>query len=94
MSRDTIVLARSSLGLGMSVLIFLGILLHQLHASINYRSNISSMALHLQILYILEVNLVKEHLVQDDAKVGDKQISVLKLNRGALKTLPQLFHVR
>ena len=75
----------------MSVLIFLGILLHQLHASIYYHSNISSISLNLQIFYILEVNLVEEHLVQDDAKVGDEQIFVLKLNRVALKTLPQLF---
>ena len=46
----------------------------------NYHNNISSMTLHLQIFHFLEVNLVEEHLVQDDAKVGDEQIVVLKLN--------------
>ena len=37
------------------------------------------MTLHLQIFHFLEVNLVEEHLVQDDAKVGDEQVLVLKL---------------
>ena len=43
------------------------------------------MTLHLQIFHFLEVNLVEEHLVQDDAKVGDEQIFVLKLSERDMK---------
>ena len=37
--------------------------------------------LHIQIFDFPQVNLVEKHLVQDDAKVRNEQIFMLKLNQ-------------